>query len=391
MVNFLNLETAKTPDMQVDWNRTTAPLQNALSGYRDGMNDQHKETVRKENQTYQRGRDAKQDQAAKIKRGGDMAFAIGNMPDNDPAKPIAWKRYLQSFGDGDHSPEELDFRTGPKIAAAAAGQWRDPRDSQMKDLEIEQKRAQINNLHRKEDATKVVVVNGRLVRVPQSGPAQEIYNSGPDTTSRSKGAPSGYLWKDPNNPAAGVESIPGFDKPIPGDVAGKVAMMNMAQKRIEATRGVFERDWSAGDTAQYGAANMPLVGDLGFASGDIGIAQRDIRTGVEAALRTMTGAAAPEQEVARYMQMFMPNIKDTKQTAKQKIDGLMKFMTDANELVLRGRGDTQGINPQQAAPQAPQAQPQQSSPVPVRTPEEAMALPPGTQFITPDGRTKVRP
>ena len=50
-----------------------------------------------------------------------MAMAIQNMADNDPAKAVAWQRYLKEFGDGNHSPEEMDFRTGPKIAAAAAG------------------------------------------------------------------------------------------------------------------------------------------------------------------------------------------------------------------------------------------------------------------------------
>jgi hypothetical protein len=55
---------------------------------------------------------------------------------------------------------------------------------------------------------------------------------------------------------------------------------------------------------------------------------------------------------------------------------------------------------QEPAPFAPQRQPsrsqqqaapQQSQPVRVSTPEEALRLPPGTRFVTPDGRMKVRP
>lgn len=42
-----------------------------------------------------------------------------------------------------------------------------------------------------------------------------------------------------------------------------------------------------------------------------------------------------------------------------------------------------------SAPVAPP--PASSSPVAVQSPEEALALPPGTMFITPDGRVKVRP
>jgi hypothetical protein len=74
-------------------------------------------------------------------------------------------------------------------------------------------------------------------------------------------------------------------------------------------------------------------------SGDIGIAQRDVRVGIEAALRTMTGAAAPEQEVVRYMQMYMPTPLDTKESAKQKLDGLMSFMDKAEKIVMQGRGE----------------------------------------------------
>jgi hypothetical protein len=44
---------------------------------------------------------------------------------------------------------------------------------------------------------------------------------------------------------------------------------------------------------------------------------------------------------------------------------------------------------QPAAPAAPAAT--GGAPVRVNTPEEAMALPSGTQFVTPDGRVKVRP
>lgn len=151
--------------------------------------------------------------------------------------------------------------------------------------------------------------------------------------------PQGHEWIDPADRSKGVRRIPGFESTIPGDVAGKVAMMNMARQRILNTRGTFERDWGVGDFARWTAANVPGVGDLPFLSGDVGVAQRDIQTGIEAALRTMTGAAAPEQEVVRYARMFMPGPQDTQQTVKQKIDGLVKFMEDAEKLVTQGRGN----------------------------------------------------
>ena len=126
-----------------------SPVNNALEGVRDQNNSnrnallqQSQLDMRKEEQTYQRGRDQKADAWQQVQRAGQMADAIQRMPDT-PQKQAAWQNYLKSYGDGNHSPEEMDFRTGPAIAAAAAGKWRDPRDDQMTDLELQQKRAQI--------------------------------------------------------------------------------------------------------------------------------------------------------------------------------------------------------------------------------------------------------
>lgn len=336
MVNFLNLPTVEAPRNAL---MNFTPINNALSENRNALMQQQQLDMRKEEQTYQRGRDAKQDDAAKVKQLGDMASAYDRL--TDPAQRQAGlSRILAQHPNASAlGPEYRDPAQAFKLIAAEAGKWRDPREDEATNLDLQYKRAQIGKLNR-EDEGKVVEVNGRLVRVSPRG-AEEIYASpNADSTSRAKGAPSGYLWKDPNNPAAGVEPLPGFDRPIPGDVAGKVAMMNMARDRIAKTRATLEGNWGVAGTLKNAAANVPLVGDLAWASGDIGVAQRDVRTGIEAALRTMTGAAAPEQEVHRYMQMYAPGINDTRETAKQKIDGLMKFMEDADRLVMQGRGTT---------------------------------------------------
>lgn len=104
--------------------------------------------MRKEQNQFQRDRATAQDEQARRERGGKMAAAIMQMPDNDPGKQGAWRRYLSEFGDGNHSPEELDFRTGPKIAAAAFGHVVDPLAQEDKRLGLDLKRAQIAKLGR---------------------------------------------------------------------------------------------------------------------------------------------------------------------------------------------------------------------------------------------------
>lgn len=356
MVNFLNLPTVQAPRNAL---ADLSPIGNAIDGNRrnalmvqENARQQEELGMRKSQFEYQQTRDKKQDARSEVEYFGKQAAAIDQLQGPERAK--AYQNLIARHpGRASLTPEYLDPVNGPKLIMAEAGQFRDPREDQMKNLEIQRTQAQINQLNQRADDGKVMEVNGRLVRVPKSGPAQEIYapaQSGPNAAALSKGAPAGYVWKDPNNAAAGVEQIAGYEKAVPGDVAGKIAMMNMAKDRIANTRATLERSWGVKDLAKNVAANVPFVGDLAWASGDIGIAQRDVRTGIEAALRTMTGAAAPEQEVVRYMQMFAPSVNDTQQSAKQKLDGLMRFMEDADRIVMQGRGDIGGTpSPQNQA------------------------------------------
>lgn len=189
MVNFLNLPTAQAPrNALMDF----SPVNNAIDGNRrnalavqEGQRQDQELTMRKDEHTYQRGRDQKQDAWQQMQRAGQVADAIQRMPDTDPAKAAAWQRYLKTYGDGDHGPEELDFRTGPKLAAAAVGKWRDPREDEAANLDLQYKRAQINQMTQKQPQApelseiyddqgrkqKVMYVNGQYV--PVGGSAKQ--------------------------------------------------------------------------------------------------------------------------------------------------------------------------------------------------------------------------
>lgn len=127
-----------------------SPINNGLNAIgeakqtatRNAMLQQQMDMQKEQNQ-FTRDRMTAQDEQARRERGGRMAAAIMQMPDTDPGKQGAWRRYLSEFGDGDHSPEELDFRTGPKIAAAAFGHVVDPLAQEEKRLGVDLKRAQI--------------------------------------------------------------------------------------------------------------------------------------------------------------------------------------------------------------------------------------------------------
>lgn len=69
------------------------------------------------------------------------------------------------------------------------------------------------------------------------------------------------------------------------------------------------------------------------------------------------------------------------ETAKQEMRNRMQSFDEQKQELLPGLTS----KPAQSSPRGSQG------PVKVNTPQEALALPPGTQFMTPDGRVKVRP
>ena len=170
-------------------------------------------------------------------------------------------------------------------------------------------------------------------------------------------APSGFEWINPQDQSQGLRAIPGGPAThMSVELSGKLALMEEAQKAIPGTKKTLLEPWGALGAGQSLAASMPWVGDIAALSGEIGMAKRNVRAGIEAALRVMTGAAAPETEVRRYMDMFMPGITDTKESAAQKLGLLEGFMNNARELVTRGRTATPG--PGGAGNAAPGAGPQ---------------------------------
>lgn len=182
----------------------------------------------------------------------------------------------------------------------------------------------------------VVPADSTLVR-----DGKPLYTTGP----KPEKPPAGFEWVDPNDKSKGLSAIPGGPgEHISSEVAGRLALMKTAREGIKQTRGVYEKAWGYGDLSKQIGSQLPVIGDLAHVSGDIGIANRNIRTGVEAALRVMTGAAAPETEVARYAAMFTPGAKDTIESAKQKLDALEKFMENAEEMATRGRRVTKPGN-----------------------------------------------
>jgi hypothetical protein len=151
-------------------------------------------------------------------------------------------------------------------------------------------------------------------------------------TGGPKDAPPGYSYVDPKNPAAGMTAIPGSEATrLPAETAGRLAMMETARKGLPEARETLMKG-----RGEYGMGAIEGI-QSATGTGDIGRANRNVQIAIESALRTMTGAAAPEGEVKRYADMFQPKWNDSAETAKQKLDLLDAFINNAHASITQGR------------------------------------------------------
>ncbi len=140
-------------------------------------------------------------------------------------------------------------------------------------------------------------------------------------------APAGYRW---GADGTKLEAIPGGPATkMPAEVAGRLAMMKTAKGSLQGAVDYFlnPENSSVNEIAGYT-----------FNAGDYGRAARVVKVAIEAALRAMTGAAAPESEVKSYLDKFLPSPLDKIETRKQKLGLLESFMTNADAIINQGRG-----------------------------------------------------
>lgn len=119
--------------------------------------------------------ETEQAQRAKMMAGKE-AFSIHQMPDTDPRKKLAWDQYVKRHGDGNHTPEELDFKTGPLLAITAAGLSYDPIDRQIKEAELGLAKARTAQAYQKAEPDPIKqFITDKLRRAQQpQGAAQQV-------------------------------------------------------------------------------------------------------------------------------------------------------------------------------------------------------------------------
>lgn len=263
---------------------------------------------------------ARQNQRQDREMYGKQAYAVDQ--EQDPQRRAAlWRRITAGFDQSTLSPEELDPITGPKLMMAQAGLVVDPLDRQIKQAQLAQHRAQTAALSQRADQSKVMEVNGVLVRVPVNGPAEEIYRS---STAGQRPPPAGYE-PDPSRPGA-LRAIPGG----PGDPANKPLTEGQTKDASLAER-LIRSERSIASVAPIDAQGRP-IGDFNpaakgkawwYDNSIVNSAEwktyfRAVREGLAAILRKDSGGAVTQAEFDLYYPTFYPQPGDPPQTVADK-------------------------------------------------------------------------
>ena len=377
------------------------PVTNALDGIqkqqnanRDYAMQQDELAMRKQSHDLQAQNYQRTWKQQDVENMGKRAMAIDAMADG-PQKQAAWQRIVQSHGADGLSPEELDYRTGPKMMAAQAGLFRDPMDVEAKRLEMDYKRAQIAKMNSPSAAGGTYKeVGGNLVRVMPDGTVQEVYKGKPSFT--------------PGETAVDKAYAKTYESDI---VSGGLAD---AEKNLAALRSV------QGTLKDKNGPNLtgPILGRLpdivtAFTNPDAVNMRDRVEEVVQRNLRVILGAQFTNEEGKRLIARAYNPALSEEQNA-QRIGALVAAMDQALQAkkagaayfeqngTLRGfKGKTdfsfadfenaiEGSGSANPQPQQPQAAPHQSMASP-QSEAEYRSLPSGARYTAPDGTVRVKP
>jgi hypothetical protein len=129
-------------------------------------------------------------------------------------------------------------------------------------------------------------------------------------------------------------------KNISAETAGRFGLIKTGLDNLKKARQVFlQIDPKTGKRREGAGGVTTFIGETiqtQLSAGEIGRAQRAVRVAVEGALRAATGAAAPETEVQRALDQFMPNPTDGIETRTQKLDLLEQFLRNTQTALIEG-------------------------------------------------------
>ena len=180
---------------------------------------------------------------------------------------------------------------------------------------------------------------------------------------------------------------------------GPMVQAQQTMAGAERQGNPLQKDWGASvlsgvaDATVFGQKPLHGLDDIAKAWGgqDYQSYMQAAKTFESQLMPIMSGAAVSPSEAQRQIKAALPELGDSPETLAQKAQTRQMMLNGAaksmNSPMPYPQTPTYGVN----SMELPQSQGQGGGqPVRVNSPEEAARLPPGTKFITPDGRTLTR-
>ena len=367
----------------------------------------------------------------------DQAFPVGD-PRRAPVYQNLISTHQKMFPGQTLTDEELDPVTGPKLMAAQAGMYLDPRDSQAKDLALQETRAKINKLNvEAQNGGEAYGKTGAIFLNPETGRYEAVQFGGRGQVKRtelggltpSKGVETvgdQLIDKATGQPVrnVGANIAEGERQKVVGRETGE-GQMNLPKNAMAVQQSKVQNDVvienidkalnaADGYTTGFSGAitsNIPgtkaydlsqtlatVKANLGFDklqamrdASPTGGALGQVSEMENRLLQSVWGSVEQSQSPAQ-LKKNLQDIKNLRQRFQR-----MKEQAYETDVKRFGKANVPSLdtgklpNAPQAAPEAAASRDPSNAPVRVNTPDEALALPSGTVFMTPDGRTKVRP
>ena len=368
----------------------------------------------------------------------DQAFPVG-----DPRRAQAYQNVISThqkmFPGQALTEEELDPANGPKLMAAQAGMYLDPRDSQAKDLALQETRAKINKLNVEAQnggeaygKTGAIFLNpetnryeavqfggrGQVKRTELGGltPSKGVETVGDQLIDKATGAPvrnvGANIAEGERQKVVGRETGEGQMNLPKSEIAletSKIQNATVINSIDQVLDKIAPLDKPGGERKPNGSFLTGYTGSIansipGTEAHDIWNTLNTIKANLGfdklQAMRDASptgGALGQVSEMENKLLQSVWGSIEQSQSAAQLVANLQQIRDirqKSQELRQRaydmdvqrfGKTRVPDWNIDQPTAKAG------GTPVHVNTPEDAMKLPSGTTFVTPDGRIKVRP
>lgn len=338
-----------------------------------------------------------QKQDRMTKQAGNLMLAVINDP--DPARGKANFQKFISMVPG--AAEDLakngfdpnDHVSAARAIAAKAGVLPDPLERERADLQNKVLKRQLEQPL--DDGSKLMEVNGQIVRVPRQGEASVLYTAQPKPAAPTFKEVNGAIVElTPGGQAREVyKGEPNFDKlpEFAAKSAGFAARMVDAEKNIQALMSPKDKSGKGGfdpTSAKVGALNSttgtPFETATNFAlrSPEHQRYMQSAEQWIRSFLRKESGAAIGRDEFQRDFKVYFPQPGDDATTIAQKADARLQAV---KSFVGETRGFFARANPEQARNLDELSTGRTAAPAPTSTPRQRYVNPQTQEVIEWNG------